>query len=132
MQSSNVRFTLTFLSGVIAATLATALSGGRETNAATRYEDLSLFTHVLSLVRANYVEPVEEHAAHVIGGPTRSRQETVERREMLSSSLAAANLDHTRDAVPARAHDPPREQQDEVLEAGLGEARPELLQDRVE
>ncbi len=28
---------------------------------AQRYEDLSLFTHVLSLVRASYVEPVDEH-----------------------------------------------------------------------
>jgi carboxyl-terminal processing protease len=27
-----------------------------------RYEDLSLFTHVLSLVRGSYVEPVDEHA----------------------------------------------------------------------
>ena len=26
-----------------------------------RYEDLSLFTHVLTLIRSNYVEPVEEH-----------------------------------------------------------------------
>jgi carboxyl-terminal processing protease len=28
----------------------------------SRYEDLSLFTHVLSLVRGSYVEPVDEHA----------------------------------------------------------------------
>jgi carboxyl-terminal processing protease len=29
--------------------------------AASRYEDLNLFTHVLSLVRGSYVEPVAEH-----------------------------------------------------------------------
>ena len=56
-----VRFLLTFMSGMIAAILAAALSGGfGSLSAATRYEDLSLFTNVLTLVRKNYVEPVEE------------------------------------------------------------------------
>jgi carboxyl-terminal processing protease len=51
-----VRFFLTFLAGILAAALvATAASV-----AATRYEELSLFTNVLTLVRRNYVEPVDE------------------------------------------------------------------------
>ncbi|NRA00115.1 MAG: S41 family peptidase [Myxococcales bacterium] len=55
------RFLLTFLSGILAAVLASAFAGGfGSLSAATRYEDLNLFTNVLTLVRRNYVEPVEE------------------------------------------------------------------------
>lgn len=54
-----IRFLLTFLAGIAAAIVAaTAASVG--SSAATRYEDLSLFTNVLTLVRRNYVEPVDE------------------------------------------------------------------------
>ena len=56
-----VRFLLTFMAGMIAAILAAAFAGGfGSLSAATRYEDLSLFSSVLTLVRKNYVEPVEE------------------------------------------------------------------------
>ena len=55
------RTLLTFLAGVLAAVLVSTLAGGvGRLSAATRYEDLSLFTSVLTLVRRNYVEPVEE------------------------------------------------------------------------
>ena len=54
-----IRFLLTFLAGVVVAVLvATAASVG--SFAATRYEELSLFTNVLNLVRKNYVEEVDE------------------------------------------------------------------------
>jgi carboxyl-terminal processing protease len=60
MRRQRVRFLLTFLAGIAAAVLATSLSSVLSSVAATRYEDLALFTNVLSLVRSNYVEPVEE------------------------------------------------------------------------
>jgi carboxyl-terminal processing protease len=54
-----IRFLLAFLAGILAAVLvASAVSVG--SFAATRYEELSLFTNVLTLVRRNYVEPVDE------------------------------------------------------------------------
>jgi carboxyl-terminal processing protease len=62
MRRLRIRFLLTFLSGVVAAVVATSLSGSVASLAATRYEDLSLFTSVLNLVRRNYVEPVDERA----------------------------------------------------------------------
>jgi len=59
MQRKRIQLLLTFLAGVLAAVLAaTAASVG--SFAATRYEDLSLFTNVLTLVRRNYVEPIDE------------------------------------------------------------------------
>jgi carboxyl-terminal processing protease len=61
MKHHNRRFLLPFASGMVAALVAIALVGGGATLASTRYEDLSLFTMVLSLVRRNYVEPVDEH-----------------------------------------------------------------------
>jgi carboxyl-terminal processing protease len=61
MRHTRVRFLLTFLSGMVAAMVAIGLTGGPVSLASTRYEDLSLFTSVLNLVRRNYVEPVEEH-----------------------------------------------------------------------
>ena len=58
------RATLRFLTGALAGV---ALSGivfltavPNPTQAASRYEDLSLFSNVLRLVRENYVEPVDE------------------------------------------------------------------------
>jgi len=59
MKRLRIRFLLTFLAGIVAAALvATGSSVG--SSAANRYEDLSLFTNVLTLVRRNYVEPVDE------------------------------------------------------------------------
>ncbi|HXK24175.1 MAG TPA: S41 family peptidase [Myxococcota bacterium] len=60
MRRQRVRFLFTFLAGVAAAVLATSLSNTLSVVADTRYEDLSLFTNVLNLVRRNYVEPVDE------------------------------------------------------------------------
>jgi carboxyl-terminal processing protease len=60
MQRSKFRFLLTFGSGMAAALAAVALSGSVPTLAATRYEDLALFSSVLNLVRNNYVEPVDD------------------------------------------------------------------------
>jgi carboxyl-terminal processing protease len=58
-QRHRIRFLLSFLSGILVAVLvATGASVG--SIAATRYEELSLFTNVLTLVRRNYVEPVDE------------------------------------------------------------------------
>jgi carboxyl-terminal processing protease len=45
---------------VLAAAVASVLAGSAGSFAATRYEDLSVFTSVLNLVRRNYVEPVDE------------------------------------------------------------------------
>ena len=59
-QRERVRFLFTFLAGICAAVLVTNISNTLSVVAATRYEDLSLFTNVLNLVRRNYVEPVEE------------------------------------------------------------------------
>ena len=57
------RILLTFLAGVAVAALVMAVSSGvANVAAATRYEDLCLFTSVLRLVQQNYVEPVEEGA----------------------------------------------------------------------
>jgi carboxyl-terminal processing protease len=47
--------------GSLVLLLAAGAGGARADAGNSRYEDLSLFTHVLSLVRGNYVEPVGEH-----------------------------------------------------------------------
>jgi len=60
MQRPRIRLLLTFLSGVVVAALVGGIAGSVGSVAATRYEDLSLFTSVLTLVRRNYVEPVDE------------------------------------------------------------------------
>ncbi len=60
MPRFNLRFLVTFAAGVAAALIALGWPGPQSTFAATRYEDLSLFTEVLNLVRKNYVEPVGE------------------------------------------------------------------------
>ncbi len=62
MRPKRVQFLLTFLSGVLAAVLVTAVSGSVRSFAATHYEDLSVFTSVLNLVRRNYVEAVDERS----------------------------------------------------------------------
>jgi carboxyl-terminal processing protease len=60
MRLSRIRLLVSFLSGALAAAVLGSLVVGVRSVAATRYEDLSLFTSVLTLVRRNYVEPVEE------------------------------------------------------------------------
>jgi len=60
MRRQRVRLLLTFLSGVVAAAVASVVAGTVGSVAATRYEDLSLFTSVLNLVRRNYVEDIDE------------------------------------------------------------------------
>jgi len=60
MRRVRIRFLLTFLAGVMAAALTGVIAGSAGSRAATRYEELSVFTNVLNLVRRNYVEPVEE------------------------------------------------------------------------
>ncbi|MDJ0787894.1 MAG: S41 family peptidase [Myxococcota bacterium] len=54
------RFFFGFFSGALAAALLVFGLDGRGTWASSRYEDLSLFSSVLRLVRENYVEPVDE------------------------------------------------------------------------
>jgi len=61
MRRDRVRLLLTFAAGVVSATIVTGLVGVvGSVSASTRYEDLSLFTSVLNLVRRNYVEQVDE------------------------------------------------------------------------
>ena len=60
MRPQRIPFLLTFLAGIVATVLVITFSGSVASLAATRYEDLNLFTNVLNLVRRNYVEPVED------------------------------------------------------------------------
>jgi carboxyl-terminal processing protease len=60
MRRLRVRFLLTFLAGVIAAGAVQVLSSNVSYSKASRYDDLSLFTSVLTLVRGNYVEPIDD------------------------------------------------------------------------
>ena len=53
---------VSFLAGISTAVLVVSLTASVPRASTERYEDLSLFTHVLSLVRGSYVEPVDEHA----------------------------------------------------------------------
>ncbi len=50
-----------FFAGAATTALLLGLTFSVPTADASRYEDLALFTHVLSLVRGSYVEPVDEH-----------------------------------------------------------------------
>ena len=61
MRPATVRSILLFAAGALAATIFLG-PGGSGSVAAARYEDLSLFTSVLHLVRRNYVEEVDETA----------------------------------------------------------------------
>ena len=60
MRRNRIRLLLTFLSGVVMAAIVSVVSGTVGSLAAPRYEDLSLFTSVLNLVRTNYVEEIDE------------------------------------------------------------------------
>ena len=55
-----LRFVLGFGFGLPAAGLALAVATGQRSHAATSYEDLSLFSSVLRIVRENYVDEVDE------------------------------------------------------------------------
>ena len=76
MRRQRFRFLVPFASGVAAAALFLGLSGSVTSLAATRYEDLNLFTSVLNLVRKNYVEPVDESA--LIEGAVRGMLATLD------------------------------------------------------
>ena len=60
MRRSRIRFFLTFLAGAVAAGFAGVLATNVGSVAATRYEELSLFSSVLAHVRRHYVEPVDD------------------------------------------------------------------------
>ena len=60
MRRLRVRLLLTFFSGMAAAALVGQIAGSARSLAAGRYDELSLFTSVLGLVRRNYFEPVDE------------------------------------------------------------------------
>jgi carboxyl-terminal processing protease len=62
MQRLRIRFMLTFLAGVVVAAAVSGLAATASRSAANRYDDLSLFTSVLTLVRSHYVEPVDDGA----------------------------------------------------------------------
>lgn len=55
-----IRFMLTFFAGVVVAAAVSGLAASVVNSAQTRYDDLSLFTNVLTLVRSHYVEPIED------------------------------------------------------------------------
>lgn len=76
MRRQRFRFVVPFASGVAAAAIFLGLSGSVTSLAATRYEDLNLFTSVLNLVRKNYVEAVDEH--DLIQGAVRGMLETLD------------------------------------------------------
>lgn len=57
---SSLRFASGFLAGGVAAVGLLAVLSGERTFAATRYEDLSLFSSVLRIIRENYVDEVDE------------------------------------------------------------------------
>jgi len=61
MRRERRRFFLGFLAGGLFVSFLGVSTGGVSGMAATRYQDLELFTSVLRLVRDNYVEPVEDH-----------------------------------------------------------------------
>ncbi len=60
MRPHRQRFLVGFFAGALIASLAATWAAGDRIAAATRYEDLSLFSNVLRLVRDNYVEEVDE------------------------------------------------------------------------
>ncbi|HXV35719.1 MAG TPA: S41 family peptidase [Myxococcota bacterium] len=76
MQGLRIRFLLTFLAGVIAAGAAPLLAGNVSYSETSRYDDLSLFTSVLTLVRGNYVEPIDE--SQLIRGAVRGMLEELD------------------------------------------------------
>ena len=86
MKRTRIRLLLTFLSGVTVAALVTVLAPGVGSFAATRYDDLSLFTSVLTLVRRNYVEDVDDHS--LISGAVRGMLEDLDPHSSFMDSEA--------------------------------------------
>ena len=76
MRAQRTRLLLTFLSGVVAATVTGVVAGTVGSVSAARYEDLSLFTNVLDLVRRNYVEPIDE--SRLVKGAVRGMLEELD------------------------------------------------------
>src|SRR5262245_38159351 len=76
MRRQRIRFLLTFLSGVVAAAVASTVAGTVGSVAATRYDDLSLFTSVMNLVQRNYVEEIDE--SRLIRGALRGMLEELD------------------------------------------------------
>jgi carboxyl-terminal processing protease len=60
MRRQKSRFLLGFFAGSVAAVLLVLATAGTGSLASTPYQELSLFSDVLRLVRENYVEPVDE------------------------------------------------------------------------
>lgn len=60
MRDGNARSLLTFGAGFASALAVAAVFGAVAVSAASRYDDLSLFTSVLTRVKQNYVEAVDE------------------------------------------------------------------------
>ncbi len=69
MRRTSNRFVVGFFAGTLVASLAVFSGIGTGTFAANRYEDLSLFSDVLRLVRSSYVDDVDE--ADLIRGAVR-------------------------------------------------------------
>jgi carboxyl-terminal processing protease len=61
MRPARLRLVLTFVAGAAFAAVFFGVTGPVRTEAASRYDDLALFSNVLDLVRKSYVEPVDEH-----------------------------------------------------------------------
>ncbi len=76
MRRNRVRLLLTFLSGVAVAAIVSIVTGTVGSIAATRYEDLSLFTSVMNLVRRNYVEDIDD--ARLMRGALRGMLEELD------------------------------------------------------
>jgi len=76
MRPLRIRFLLTFLAGVVVAGALPILTGTVSQSMASRYDDLSLFTSVLTLVRGNYVEPIDE--SELIRGAVRGMLEELD------------------------------------------------------
>jgi carboxyl-terminal processing protease len=60
MARPRIRFLVGFLGGVLTASVFLAAAPGPPSFAATRYEDLKVFSSVLRIIRDNYVEEVDE------------------------------------------------------------------------
>ena len=76
MRRLRIRFLLTFLAGVIIAGALPVFTSNVSHSMASRYDDLSLFTSVLTLVRGNYVEPIDD--SDLIRGAVRGMLEELD------------------------------------------------------
>ena len=102
MRRVRIRFLLTFLAGVMAAALTGVIAGSAGSRAATRYEELSVFTNVLT-PRAE-IDRSQEFAETVVeDGATIGANATIVCGSRLGSyCFVAAGAVVTRD-VPAHA-----------------------------